>query len=171
MVINDSSEKVSLGFLWSYKDTQCVGNTFIVKTVSGINSAKQGYPQEHENKKDFSCVEILEGDASRLSADKEEFLSLVQESLLNLHDSAYYKQEYIEYSKEYPGQISYTAFIAYKSAQLAQMHLAFSRLRLPHIWVQEYLSEFEEFKDENAYFVCTKLDSDRYEKQIQQALA
>lgn len=171
MIVNNSQNKSSLGFLWGYKETQKTGNVFTVKTISGFNNSEQGYPFEHQNKKDFECCEIFEGDASRLSAEKEEFLGLVQESLLDIYDSDYYKSEYTQYIKEYAAEMSFNAFIAYKSAQLAQMQLAFSRLSIPHLWVQEYLSEFTEFKDESAYFACVKLDTDLYERQVAQALS
>lgn len=170
-MLNNTAEKTSLGFSWSYKETQKIGDSYLVRTVSGLNTVAEGYPKEHRNKKDFGCLQVFEGDSSRLAAEKEEFLGLIQESLLELNDSEYYKNEYAEYVQEFPGTLTYAAFIAYKSAQLAQVHLAFSRLSMPHAWVQEYLSEFDEFKNEDTYFICAKLDQDRYEKSIAQALS
>lgn len=170
-MISNTAEKISLGFSWSYKDTRKIGESYVVRTVCGLNTVAEGYPAEHQNKKDFGCLEVFEGDSSRLAAEKEEFLGLIQESLLDLVESEYYKSEYADYVREFPGTITYAAFIAYKSAQLAQMHLAFSRLSMPHAWVQDYLSQYAEFKNEDTYFICTKLDQDRYEKSIAQALS
>lgn len=78
-----------LGYVWSYKESQKTSdNTFSIAFKHGFS---EEYPKYFENKKDFDCFVVKEGDYSPLYMELEEAKIVFDSEISGLVDD-YYKE-------------------------------------------------------------------------------
>lgn len=93
-----------LAYIFSYKESRKTeANQFIVSTMHGISDK---YPKAYENKKDFECVVIEEGDYSNLYLTLEEAQSDFNHEIEDVDDD-FFKEEW---KKNYSHSLSWEEF-------------------------------------------------------------
>jgi hypothetical protein len=81
----------TLGYFWSYKESKKTdNNTFSVIFKRGIS---EEYPKEFENKKDFDCYAVKEGDVCSLYLELKEAKEIFDFEYNDV-ESDYYKKHW-----------------------------------------------------------------------------
>lgn len=124
---NKKENKNSLGFLFSFKESQQIDNKISVYFKSGFSKK---IPNKYKNKKDFESCEIFEGDTSDLFININEYVQLFDKELNKeiLAHKEYYQELYNNKKYSYQPTINeeqYFVLTAFNYARLNYMFIDF----------------------------------------------
>lgn len=121
----NKENKNSLGFLFSFKESEQVDNTISIVFKSGFSKK---IPNKYKYKKDFSSMEIFEGDTSDLFINVKEYVQLYNKELKEdvLDSKDHYQELYQQRKYVYHPPINEDQYLALTAFNYARLYYMYS---------------------------------------------